>query len=94
MPKSIRLFAFVMSVALVAAQAQSALDPEIKEAAEQALATLVKLGAEIREVAMEVSSDRTVIRSEAYAYHSENVAKHPELTMSTTASRCRSWPNC
>jgi carboxypeptidase Q len=31
MPKSIRLFAFVMSVALVTAQAQSALDPEINK---------------------------------------------------------------
>ena len=31
MPKSIRLFAFVMSVALVTAQAQSALDPEMNK---------------------------------------------------------------
>jgi aspartyl-tRNA(Asn)/glutamyl-tRNA(Gln) amidotransferase subunit A len=67
----------------------AALDPEIKEAAEQALAALVKLGAEIREVAMEVSLDRTVVRSEAYAYHSENVAKHPKLYLPETLAKLR-----
>lgn len=65
------------------------LDPEIKEATEQALAALEKLGAAIREIKMEVSSDRAVIRSEAYAYHSENVAKHPELYLPETLAKVR-----
>ena len=28
---------------------------------------------------MEVSTHRTVILAEAYAYHAENIAKHPDL---------------
>jgi aspartyl-tRNA(Asn)/glutamyl-tRNA(Gln) amidotransferase subunit A len=65
------------------------LDSEIKEAVEQALAVLEKLGTAIRDIKMEVSSDRTVIRSEAYAYHSENVAKHPELYLPETLAKLR-----
>ena len=65
------------------------LDPEVKEATEQALATLVTLGAESREVAIEVSRDRTVIQGEAYAYHSEHVAKHPELYLPETLAKIR-----
>ena len=65
------------------------LDSEIKEAIESALAILAKLGADVREVAIELSPDRTVVRSEAYAYHSENVAKHPELYQPDTLGKIR-----
>ena len=65
------------------------LDPEVKEATEQALATLGTLGAESREVTIEVSRDRTVIQGEAYAYHAEHIAKHPELYLPETLAKLR-----
>jgi aspartyl-tRNA(Asn)/glutamyl-tRNA(Gln) amidotransferase subunit A len=65
------------------------LDPEIKEATDRALGVLAKLGAEVRDVALEVSTDRTVVRSEAYAYHAEYVAKHPELYLPETLRKIR-----
>src|SRR6266480_6423203 len=65
------------------------LDPEVKEATAQALAGLAKLGAEFGEVTIEVSTDRTVIQSEAYAYHSENIAKHSELYLPETLAKLK-----
>jgi aspartyl-tRNA(Asn)/glutamyl-tRNA(Gln) amidotransferase subunit A len=65
------------------------LDPEIKEATDRALGVLAKLGAEVRDVALEVSTDRTVVRSEAYAYHAEYVAKHSELYLPETLRKIR-----
>jgi aspartyl-tRNA(Asn)/glutamyl-tRNA(Gln) amidotransferase subunit A len=65
------------------------LDPEINEATEQAVAELSKLGAEIREVTIEVSTDRTVIQSEAYTYHSENIAKHSALYLPDTLAKLK-----
>jgi Asp-tRNA(Asn)/Glu-tRNA(Gln) amidotransferase A subunit family amidase len=44
------------------------LDPEVQAATEQAITRLKEIGAEIREVITEVSTDRTVIQAEAYAY--------------------------
>lgn len=67
----------------------SKLDAEIKEAIEGALLTLEKLGADVRETAIELSMDRSVVRAEAYAYHSENVAKHPELYLPETLGKIR-----
>jgi aspartyl-tRNA(Asn)/glutamyl-tRNA(Gln) amidotransferase subunit A len=63
------------------------LDPEIQEATERALASLEKLGTELREFKMEVNGDRAVVRAEAYAWHSENVAKHPELYLPETLAK-------
>ena len=63
------------------------LDPEVKEAAERSMATFAELGAEVREVAMDVSTDRTVILAEAYAYHAENIAKHPDLYLPETLAK-------
>lgn len=65
------------------------LDPEIQEATERALASLEKLGTELREFKMEVNGDRAVVRAEAYAWHSENVAKHPELYLPETLAKLR-----
>lgn len=65
----------------------SELQPEVKQAAEQALAVLGDLGAEVREVDMEVSTDRTVILAEAYTYHAENMAKHPDLYLPETLAK-------
>jgi aspartyl-tRNA(Asn)/glutamyl-tRNA(Gln) amidotransferase subunit A len=63
------------------------LDPEVKEAVEQAIAAFAELDVEVREVAMEVSTDRTVILAEAYAYHAENIAKHPDLYLPETLAK-------
>ena len=65
------------------------LDPEVKEATAQALAGLAKLGAEIGKVTIEVSTDRTVIQSEAFAYHSENIARHSELYLPETLAKLK-----
>jgi aspartyl-tRNA(Asn)/glutamyl-tRNA(Gln) amidotransferase subunit A len=53
------------------------LDPEVKEATEQAVAVLTELGAEVRETTVEVATDRTVILAEAYAYRR---GKHREAS--------------
>ncbi len=65
------------------------LDPEVKEGTEQALTELAKLGAEISEVTIEVSTDRTVIQSEAYNYHLENIAKHSALYLPDTLTKLK-----
>ena len=44
-----------------------ALDPEIKQSIDRAVSIFVRLGAEIREVDVPMSSGRTVIQAEAYA---------------------------
>jgi aspartyl-tRNA(Asn)/glutamyl-tRNA(Gln) amidotransferase subunit A len=63
------------------------LDPEVQAAFDQALAVLAKVGGETRDVALEVSADRTVLRAEAYAYHAEYIAKTPELYLPETLSK-------
>jgi aspartyl-tRNA(Asn)/glutamyl-tRNA(Gln) amidotransferase subunit A len=65
------------------------LDPEVQEATEKAIAVLAGQGAEIREIAMEVMTDRTVILAEAYAYHAENIAKHPDLYLPETLTKLK-----
>jgi len=67
----------------------ASLDPDIQAATDQALRTLVALGAELRETPLEVSTDRIVIRAEAYAYHAEYVAKSPELYIPETLAKVR-----
>jgi aspartyl-tRNA(Asn)/glutamyl-tRNA(Gln) amidotransferase subunit A len=65
------------------------LDPEIQAATEGALASLEKLGTDVREFKMELNADRAVVRAEAYAWHSENVVKHPELYLPETLGKLR-----
>jgi aspartyl-tRNA(Asn)/glutamyl-tRNA(Gln) amidotransferase subunit A len=50
----------------------------------------VPLAVEIREVEIEVSSDRTVQAAESYACHAENIARAPELYQPETLRRIRS----
>jgi aspartyl-tRNA(Asn)/glutamyl-tRNA(Gln) amidotransferase subunit A len=66
------------------------LDDEIRAAVEQALAVIKTLVAEMREVHIEVSNDRTVQAAESYAYHAENVARTPALYQPETLRRIRS----
>ncbi len=67
----------------------SDLEPEVKQALEQAIATLMELSGEVREAALEVSKDRTVILAEAYAYHAENIATHPDLYLPETLAKLK-----
>jgi aspartyl-tRNA(Asn)/glutamyl-tRNA(Gln) amidotransferase subunit A len=66
------------------------LDDEVHAAVEQALAVIGTLVAEVRDVRIEVSSDRTVQAAESFAYHAENVARTPELYQPETLRRIRS----
>jgi aspartyl-tRNA(Asn)/glutamyl-tRNA(Gln) amidotransferase subunit A len=63
------------------------LHPEIQAAIDQALAVLVTLGGETRDMPLEVSADRTVFRAEAYAYHAEYIARTPELYVPETLAK-------
>jgi aspartyl-tRNA(Asn)/glutamyl-tRNA(Gln) amidotransferase subunit A len=66
------------------------LDPEVQAATDEALRVLMTLGAEIRDVPLEVSTDRTVIRAEAYAYHAGYIARDPDLYFPETLAKLRS----
>jgi aspartyl-tRNA(Asn)/glutamyl-tRNA(Gln) amidotransferase subunit A len=63
------------------------LDPEIARAVEAALRVVHGLVKEIRDVAVEVPTDRTVQAVESYAYHAENVRTTPELYHPETLRR-------
>ncbi len=66
------------------------LDPEVTAAMEHALRAIGTLAAEIKEVKLEVPTDRTLQAAEAYAYHAETVARTPELYQPETLRRIRS----
>ena len=66
------------------------LDEEVGVAVEQALVVIKTLVAEMREMQIEVSEDRTVQATESFAYHAENVAHSPELYQPETLRRIRS----
>ena len=63
---------------------------EVSAAVEQALVVIRTLVKEVRDVEIEVSSDRTVQAAESYSYHAENVARTPELYQTETLRRIRS----
>src|SRR5712691_6205089 len=69
------------------------LDEEVRAAVEQALAVIGTLVAQVPDVQIEVSSDRTVQAAESFAYHAYNVAKTPELYQPETLRRIRSGEN-
>ncbi len=69
------------------------LDNEVRSAVEQALVVIGALVANVREMQIEVTSDRTVQAAESFAYHAENVAKTPELYQPETLRRIRSGAN-
>lgn len=66
------------------------LDPEVASAMEHALRGISTLVAEIKEVQLDVPTDRTLQAAESYAYHAENVAKSSELYQPETLRRIRS----
>jgi aspartyl-tRNA(Asn)/glutamyl-tRNA(Gln) amidotransferase subunit A len=66
------------------------LDPEVAAALEHALQGIASLVATMKEVRLDVSSDRTLQAAEAYAYHAAKVAAGAELYQSETVRRIRS----
>jgi len=69
------------------------LDPEIGEAIEKAIGVFRERHAEIRELKLEVSTDRKLASAEAYAYHEPFVARSPELYQPATLARIQSGAN-
>lgn len=56
---------------------------------EHALMGIETLVGQVREVKIEVPSDRTLQAAESYAYHAKNVAQHPEAYQTETLRRIR-----
>jgi aspartyl-tRNA(Asn)/glutamyl-tRNA(Gln) amidotransferase subunit A len=63
------------------------LDSDIANAIEKAINVFRKLRAEIRDVKLEVSIDRTLSGAEAYAYHKPFVENSPDLYQPATLAR-------
>jgi aspartyl-tRNA(Asn)/glutamyl-tRNA(Gln) amidotransferase subunit A len=66
------------------------LDPAVAAAMEHALRGMQTLVAEMKEVELEIPTDRSLQMAESYAYHAENVARNPELYNPETLRRIRS----
>jgi aspartyl-tRNA(Asn)/glutamyl-tRNA(Gln) amidotransferase subunit A len=66
------------------------LDEEVRAAVEQALAVVGTLVADVRDLQIDVSTDRTVQAAESFAYHADYVARTPELYQPETLRRIRS----
>jgi aspartyl-tRNA(Asn)/glutamyl-tRNA(Gln) amidotransferase subunit A len=69
------------------------LDPEVDGAVEEALRVLEKLGGTLREIRLDVSTDRRLQSAEAFAFHEESVRKTPELYQPETMRRILSGAN-
>jgi aspartyl-tRNA(Asn)/glutamyl-tRNA(Gln) amidotransferase subunit A len=69
------------------------LHPEIANAVEKAIQIFAGLPAEIRDIKLEVPTDRTLANAEAYAYHKEFVDRSPELYQPATLARIQSGAN-
>jgi Asp-tRNA(Asn)/Glu-tRNA(Gln) amidotransferase A subunit family amidase len=66
------------------------LDEEVRVAVEQALVVISTLVAEMRDMQIEVPTDRTVQAAESFAYHAENIAQRADLYQPETLRRLRS----
>jgi len=66
------------------------LHPEISDAVERAIQVFAGLHNEIRDIKLEVSTDRTLSNAEAYAYHKEFIERSPELYQPSTLARLQS----
>ena len=69
------------------------LHPEIAAATEKAIDVFRRLNAEIRDIKLEVPTDRTLASAEAYAYHKAFVERSPELYQPATLARIQSGAN-
>ena len=66
------------------------LDAEVASAIEHALRGIATLVTEVKDVRLEVPTDRTLQAAESYAFHAENVAESPDLYQPETLRRIRS----
>jgi len=69
------------------------LDGEVASAVEAALDAIKNLVAEMKDVRLEVATDRTLQAAESFAFHAENVRKSSELYQAETLRRIRSGEN-
>ena len=69
------------------------LDDAVADAFEQAVAVVKALVAELKDVELDVPTDRTLQAAESYAYHAESAGKTPELYQGETLRRIRSGAN-
>ena len=69
------------------------LHPEIAAAIEKSIQLFRDLHAEIHEVKLEISTDRTLSSAESYAYHEPFVASSPDLYQPATLARIKSGAN-
>ncbi len=69
------------------------LHPEIAEATEKAIDVFRQNHAEIRDIKLDVSTDRTLSSAEAYAYHKPMVETSPDLYQPATLQRINSGAN-
>ena len=69
------------------------LDSEVASAIDHALRGIETMVAAVREVKLEVSTDRSVQAAESYAVHTENLAKHSDLYLPETLRRIRTGEN-
>src|SRR6266478_3942751 len=69
------------------------LDPDIAAAIDKAIQVFADLHAEIRDIKLEVPTDRTLASAEAYAYHKPFVERSPELYQPATLARIQSGAN-
>lgn len=69
------------------------LDDEVRDTVEEALRVIGTLVESVRDVKIDVSTDRTVQAAESYAYHAENAARTPELYQAETLRRIQSGGN-
>jgi len=65
------------------------LDAEVSSAMEHALGGLKTLVAEVREIQLEVPTDRTLQAAESYAFHADKIAKHAAIYQPETLRRIR-----
>ena len=66
------------------------LDPEVGSALEHAISGIQTMVAQVREVRLDVPTDRTLQMAESYAYHAKSAASAPELYQPETLRRIRS----
>ncbi|HZQ67862.1 MAG TPA: amidase [Terriglobales bacterium] len=69
------------------------LDPEIAAAVKNALEVFTSMRAEIREIKLEVPTDRTLQAAESYDYHRKMIARSPGLYQPETLRRIRTGEN-
>lgn len=69
------------------------LHPDIADAIEKAIQVFAALRVEMRDVKLEVPTDRTLANAEAYAYHKPFVERSPELYQPATLARIQAGAN-